>query len=313
MPFSPRQFEQDSGFERYILDEIAPALSIIPGLLIVDYREEDRATPRVHASVGGMPARAQAYINGEAAKVDVTPMIFGVAWKTLDLVVDGVLGPKQNGAPLSIEAKCKTALTGNGPRRPNPFSNEMGIWKRCMHLYGNTMDLRHSIVHREVIQHQDGSIEATPNPNRNHPPTVMTREQLGCFFRVVQGFASALVNESLPTAEKENLLFLLDQLQAQHGQDPLPGREITRAVVVLAKAQLLPSGDVEFDARPSFERTRSEWPTAAVDLVLRLPDGTILTGPLEDAPLDGPKVLDGRYPPAWLREVPATVWAAWER
>ncbi|MBG0831479.1 hypothetical protein HS041_27430 [Planomonospora sp. ID67723] len=51
----------------------------------MDYRDESRTSPRIHARAVGAPARAVAHVNGRPADIDITPMIFGAAWKVLDL------------------------------------------------------------------------------------------------------------------------------------------------------------------------------------------------------------------------------------
>ncbi|MFC3986844.1 hypothetical protein [Streptosporangium jomthongense] len=309
MAFSTMRFGQDSAFERYVLDEIAPALLITPGLQIVDYRDENRSSPRIHAVVAGAPVRAVAHVNGQPTDINITPMIFGAAWKVLDLVLDGIFSP----TPMSIEGKCRNALTGNGPQRLPPFKSEVEAWRRIMRLYANTLDLRHSVVHRELIVHPDGRLEASSDPTKPRTsPTIITRDELGYFCRVVQGFAEALINGSLTARERANLLFLLDQLQTHHGLGALPGREITRLVLVMAKPQMTEDG-LSFDARPVLKLVREKWPTAGIDLLLRLPDGTVLGGELEQAPTDRATVIHAQRPPKWMEALPATEWSQWDR
>ncbi|WP_155127641.1 hypothetical protein [[Actinomadura] parvosata] len=296
-----------------MLDELAPALNVTPGLQIVDYRDGDRRRPRIHAIASAMPATAVAYVNGgSVTQLDVTPMIFGIAWKILDLVADEILGHKASGDPHTIESKCKSARTGNGLARPRPFLNEPHLWKRYMHLYANTVDLRHSLVHRELVHHPHGRIEATSTINAPRPPTVMTRDELQYFFRAVQGLAQALIRQWISTRERDNLLFLLDQLGRHHGLGSLPGREITRSILVLARPEILPSGKLQYHAQATLTYVRSMWPTGAVDLLLQLPDGTILGGDLEDAPANDPASIRGDLPPRWLATRPAKEWAVWD-
>ncbi|MEZ7132655.1 hypothetical protein ACBR40_45595 [Nonomuraea sp. AD125B] len=310
MPFSALRFSHDSAFERYVLDEIAPALLLTPGLQVVDYRDESRDSPRIHALVGGAPARAVAHVNGQSVGVDVTPMVFGAAWKVVDLVLDGIFSPTPK--PMSIEAKCSNAVTGNGPQRLPPFRGEVDLWRRVMCLYAHTADLRHSVVHRELIVHADGQLEASPDPAQTRAPTIMTREELGYFFRAVQGFTAALISGSVTARERANLLFLLDQLQAHHGLSALGGREVTRMVLILATPQVTSDG-LSFDARPVLQLVRGKWPSAGIDLLLRLPDGTILGGELEQAPDDRPAVIRVQRPPKWLKVRPAAEWSRWDR
>ncbi|MGW3365957.1 hypothetical protein ACWDOR_23790 [Streptosporangium canum] len=308
MAYSPARLEQESAFERYLLDTVAPAVLPSNGIQILDYLEEERATPRIHAVVTPNTVRIRMSAGGKQVGLDITPLVFGAAWKILDLVVDGILGPKQNGDPMSIEAKCKHATTGNGPARQKPFSNDPDLWQRFMRLYAHTMDLRHSVVHRELIVHVNGDLEATPNRNPVRPATVMTSTELEYFFRAVQGFYTALIHGSIITRERDHLRFLVNQLQTHHGLGPLPEREITRDVLVLAKPKLLPSGKFEFDARPILATAHEKWPTGAVDVMLFMPGGTVLGGHLEDAPADQPASIRSDYQSKWLCIVPEETW-----
>ncbi|GAA3832472.1 hypothetical protein GCM10022226_62120 [Sphaerisporangium flaviroseum] len=313
MAYSAARLELESAFERYLLDAVAPAAAPSSGVQIVDYRELERTTPRIHAVVGAAPVRATWSIGGASTSVDITPLVFGAAWKILDLVVDAIVGTLQNGDPLPISSKHRQALVGNGPARPKPFGNNPELWKRYMRLYANAMDLRHSVVHRELIVRPSGDLEATASRNQAAPPTVMSVQELNFFFRAVQGFYSALISEKLITRERDHLCYLVNRLQGHHGLGQLPEREITRDVLILAKPVALPSGSFEFDARPLLAEAYTRWPTGAVNVMIFMPDGAVLGGPLEDAPADQPASIRSDYRSKWLQVLPEEVWRPWAR
>ncbi len=266
MPFSVAQFAQDSGFERYALDVLAPAIIPSHGLQIIDYLDQDRERPRIDAHVSPAPVRTVVRFGGEPANIDVSPLVFGMAWKILDLIVEPLLSPRADGKPPTIEAKVRTALNGLGATGTKPFHNEPELWKRVMQLYGKTVDLRHSIVHRHLIVNDDGSLEASHDPAPLVPPTVMTPGQLAYFVRAVQGFYTALLKERLPVRERGNLGFLLDQLDDHHSCGPLGGREVRRSVLVRVRPKPLPSGKFLFDARPYLAEALDRFPGAGCDV-----------------------------------------------
>ncbi|RCG28997.1 hypothetical protein DQ384_21835 [Sphaerisporangium album] len=301
MPFSLTQFTEDSGFERYALGDLAPAITASPGLQVIDYLDETRDQPRIHAIVGTSPVKAVVTIGGQPATVNVTPLIFGMAWKILDLVIEPLLSPRTDGRPQTIEAKVRTALNGLGPQGVKPFHREPELWKRFMHLYGNTVDLRHSVVHGQLNVDADGTLTATSrDPAPLVPPTTMTTDELGYFLRAVQGFSAALLGEHLSVRARNNLCFLLDQLTQHHGLDKLGGVELLRRVVVVARPKPLPSGKFLFDARPYLAYSLDRFPGAGCDVNLHFPDNIVLGGELEDAPTDGPLEIRLDYPPKWL-------------
>jgi len=310
MTYSAAQFEQDIAFERHVLDEIAPAIMPSYGVQVIDYVDGEL---QMDANAVVPAVRAGVSFGGKPVNVDISPMIFGIAWKVIDVLLDSILGKHANGDPLSIKAKRNAAKNGKGPKAPEPFAKDPDIWMRFMRLYANTMDLRHSIMHRGFGVLRNGNLEATPDRGQVTPPTVMTPEELKYFFRAVQGFYEALIKEELSARKRSNLCALLDGVESHHKLGLLGGGEVTRDVLVLARAQELPSGKFEFDARPVMKEVRNRFPSGAVNLLLFMPDGVALTGELEDAPTDRPAPIRADHPEKWLRVVPEAEWQRWTR
>ncbi|MEV0826375.1 hypothetical protein [Nonomuraea rubra] len=278
MTFPVAAFAEATEYERYILDTFAPALPEPTSGHVLDLRTDKL---HQHANVVLGTISVQAYVGGKPAKLDLTPLVFGAAWKVVDVVLETQLTVTDGPGPHLISKKVKRARHGNGVRLEPPFSQD--IWRRLLRLYANTYDLRHSLTHRGIKLHPDGSLEATPEPGQTSA-TTMTRDELLYFFRAIQEMHSALISQTLSARRAGNLGFLLNQLQDHHGLGPMTGREIRGHVVVQVRGEEDDNGRVTFDLNRAVAETSTRHPDAGCDLEIHLDDGRIVRGPFEDWP-----------------------------
>ncbi|TDD31525.1 hypothetical protein E1286_44810 [Nonomuraea terrae] len=292
MTFPVAAFAEATAYERYILDELAPAIPQPSGKHILDLREDKL---RQHAQVTLGTITARAYVGGVPAQTDLTPLVFGAAWKVIDVLIETQLVVAEGPGPHNISKKVKKAKHGNGVRREHPFPAD--IWQRILRTYANTYDLRHSLTHRGIKTHSDGSLEATPEPGQTRNPTKMARDELKYFFRAVQETHTSLIRQSLGGREAGNLRFLLNRLQALHGLGPTTEREIKGDVVVQVYGEADATGRVTFDLARVTSETSVRHPNAGCQLEIHLDDGRIISGPFEDWPA-GQSHVNPDKPPA---------------
>ncbi|YCK35190.1 hypothetical protein ACNF49_14205 [Actinomadura sp. ATCC 39365] len=277
--FPTAAFAEATEYERYILDTQAPAIPEPTGKHILDLRT-GKLHQHAHVTPGVITARA--YIGGEPTKLDLTPLVFGAAWKVVDVLVETQLVAYEGGGPHSIKKKVSRAKTGNGVRLEPPFTED--VWRRILRTYANTFDLRHSVTHRQFTAHSNGTLEASPEPGQSTPPTAMTEAELSYFFRAIQETYTALITQSLPGSRASNLRFLLDQLRSHHRMPPLAGREITGYTVVQVRGEQDADGIATFDMDRVLAETSVRHPNARCDLEIHVDDGRIIRGDLEDWP-----------------------------
>jgi hypothetical protein len=283
MRFPVTAFAEATDYERYILDTLAPAIPEPSGTHILDLRT---GTLHQHADVTLGTVAAQAYVGGIPTKLDLTPRVFGAAWKVIDVLMETQLVAYKGAGPHRIKKKVHLASTGNGIQIEPPFKvkDTEDIWRRILCTYANTYDLRHSLTHRQFIVHGNGTLEASPEPGQQTTPTSMTRDELSHFFRAVQETYTALITQTLSARRASNLRYLLNQLQNHHRLEPASGREIAGHVVVQVAGETVPNGKVTFDLDRVRSETSARHPDAGCDLEIHLDDGQVIFGPLEDWP-----------------------------
>lgn len=291
MTFPTSAFEEATEYERYILDSLATALPEPSGGHVLDLRT---GKLRQDAHVMLKTVEVKAYVGGKPAPVDLTPLVFGAAWKVIDVVIDLQLLRYEGKSLNNISKKVKVAKTGNGVRLEPPFPED--IWRRLLGTYANTYDLRHSLTHRGVISHKNGSLEATPEPGQT-TTTIMTRDELLYFFRAVQAMHTGLITQTLSWRDADNLRFILNQLQAHHRLGPVSGREIKGHVVIQVQGEEGSDGRVTFDLARVVSETTIRHPQAGRDLEIHLADGRVISGRFEDWP-DGQDFVNPDKPPA---------------
>lgn len=84
---------------------------------------------------------------------DIRPLLFGAAWKVLDLLCEltlGQAGVARQGGRYLVSFKVEKAANGT-LASISPFDGRPDLWARIMGTYGATEELRHSLVHRRLI------------------------------------------------------------------------------------------------------------------------------------------------------------------
>lgn len=225
MPTTAAEFEDDSAFERYVLDRATP---LIPRSDVQTSVIE--LGPKGSNSVAAGAGVAMAHIGvvdstgttpGGLSVDDIRPLLLGAGWKVIDLLVELGLeqaGVRHNrGANYSIRFKTQQARNGSAPIVP-PFDAHPDLWSRLLAVYAATEVLRHSLVHRQLIVNAStGEITGASNAGQPTAATVTTTEQLG-ICRLAVGAADAVISAVVPTRRLNQLRWVLDSLAALHNQ-----------------------------------------------------------------------------------------------
>ncbi|MDR7173064.1 hypothetical protein J2W56_006830 [Nocardia kruczakiae] len=299
MPKSVAEYADDTAFERYVLSRATPFFPSPKGGIEILLPDDDTVGAKVIVSVAdsttcppGQHLTAQ----------DVYPLLFGAAWKVLDLLMDlrlheeGVQ-PERNGE-YTFTQKVGQANGGNlGPANPLKAS----IWNVVMRVYTATQELRHSLVHRGIRIDPDTNsliaIDAAGNPGQS-----MTVSEQQAFCRSAAGVAQAVIAQQQTGRDENRLKWLLDQLAAHHhglvfNVAPVDGFIPT---IVVTRA---PDADhkIELNCGDLGERASQNYPTAShFDLEVRLTDGRILAAALEETPKRTQTVRIDHPLPEWI-------------
>jgi hypothetical protein len=143
MIFTLQDFEEGTAFELYVLERVRPAIEQHGGSPI-DLRDSKSI-----AAVGVFFSESVSGAAVDALKDELAPLMFGAAWKILDLLLEFALNraglaPARN--RWSIAEKQKHALSGHGDR--DVLRCSQPVWDTILRVYANTVEHRHCLVHR---------------------------------------------------------------------------------------------------------------------------------------------------------------------
>jgi hypothetical protein len=170
-----------------------------------------------------------------------------------------------------------------------------------MILYASTKDLRHSLVHRQIIvDPQDGAMK--PASAAGQPTmTALTADEQAAFCRLSGSTVNAVIAGTLSGRQAGQLRWNLDVLGARHGQPPFGAAPASALVpVVVVRPTVSVAGDVTLNfAAIRTEAAKAVGGVSHYDLHIDLPDGRILAGHLEDAPF-ATTTISLTALPSWL-------------
>ena len=290
MPTNVQDFDDDSAYERYVLARLTPLVKKPPGGIEVGLGDDGSISANVQA-VAATTATPAGAPGDQLKRSDIAPLVFGAAWKVLDLLVElrleqlGVARNRQGG--YTIEKKVGEVNNGT-VSAPAPLNNPQGtlstLWEQVLKCYAVTKELRHSLVHRQLtVDQSTGAISGTPGPT-GVSPRPLTPAELDAFCRVSEGVAEAVISGALSRRRADQLKWLLDQLGSHHQQPPfgIPSTDGLIPVFVVERTPVV-KYELTLDFAAIRQRARTLYPSASYyDLQIRIPDGRILVAGLEE-------------------------------
>jgi hypothetical protein len=239
--------------------------------------------------------------SGEAARNSLInqfrPLLFGAAWKTIDLLVE--LGLNQQTLRQRWQIKDKQAHAASAPTIP--FTQEPQLWSRVAAVYSGTVEVRHCLTHRQ-FRLSGGSMTNMWTEAGVAIADFSVSDQ-NAFCRVAQRCSIATQAKHLSLRDKRDLIASLDLLTAKSGHAPIGGgaTEVASPLIQInAKRQGLGWTVDTLSALSTGKKTWSNVPY--FDIEISFPDTGLapLVGRLDEAPqaLDVP--IDPANPPAWI-------------
>ena len=295
---TPAEFEDSSAFERSALDSVYPLLGTNPRGSIIELR--DLESPHVYATVTenfGEAARA-ALIN------ELRPLLFGAAWKTLDLLLElalhqAGLSPKMAGRWTIAEKKAH-ALATHGVLAG--LSTDTDIWARICALYANTVEARHCLTHRSFMMSPSGDMTDLHDQNGAAVPDVTSGEQQA-FCQVSQRAAGVVLSSRFSSRDRSSLIWWLDQLANHHRLGVLGGGALGQPIpIVLVNAEHTAAGWT-VDLARARDGSGMIGGKPYFDIEIYFPDSGLppVSGYLEEVPSVDKVVIDPARLPPWLR------------
>jgi len=285
-----QDFSDATALERQILEWTSPRAPISIPAGRIDFRDPSTVAIAATGGRGPHPERV-------AAMAQLRPLLFGVGWKVLDLIVELALAPssKPNQKRWTIQAKSTHAQAFDGIVAG--LTDDVDIWKRICLVYVSTTDARHALVHRRLQIDTQG---AFVNLIGKHL-TVTVDEQ-----SAIQGLAlcsSAIVlRQNRSTRDRLILAGYLNVLGSLHGSPTLPSSSEDRWTVVINSE--MRSGRWTFDARSMLQRAQAHAPKSShFDIEIHLVGSGLaapIIGALEVAAEQGVTSFDPSVAEPWM-------------
>lgn len=283
-------FDNETAWERTVLSLAVPMMPLTASVAGLDLRTND-------STIGPPPP----IVNNDAVeelRTSLLPLLFGAAWKTLDIALElafamAGLAP-QNSSRWTITEKSQLAIAHKGSL-PG-FASASDVWQALGALYKVTKEVRHALVHRRVQVDPSTRELIGFDTNGGSLPPLSYDEQMA-FCRFAQRLGQAIVEGALRPRVEADLRKHLADLQQHHRINTL-SHTSTKAPVRLI-SDFPANGRIDVPSLLSTARTTFPG-TYYVDLELYLEDGRILTGELESAPQVMVTVTLA-VPPDWLQ------------
>jgi hypothetical protein len=239
---------------------------------------------------------------GCVERLALRPLLVGTAWKVLDALLEEALAQAgvtpDRGTQYTIALKEQRARSGAA--RPAHFS--ASIWQPLMSTFAETVELRHSLVHRTVHTDTTGALVGVDRAGQPLRPLSGVEQE--AFGRAVMIAADLAVSSSVDSRDEARLLRHLADLGAVHRQQV----SAQSVPAVIPEITMIVDPDPSHGGRYAldFPAVRLWMPFQdahdCADIVIAPRDrpGQELRGRLEDAPSEV-VVIDVDVPPAWLR------------
>jgi hypothetical protein len=308
MPTNLTEFAEDTAFERYLLDRATPLLPAMQGTSVIELGEAGSwgitvGAPPVIVRVTATDSSGSA--KDQLSTDDIRPLLFGAAWKVLDQLCELGLEiaqvPHNAGWRYTIAFKVREAASGRVAPQP-PFAARPDMWSRIITTYALNEEVRNSLAHRRlVVDPSTGNIggAAALGQPATRPATA---DEQSALCQAAVGVAEAVISGNLSTRRAGQLAWALDRLSAHHGQASFSASPVQGLIPrVLVHASPGSSNEVTLDFADIASRGRAAVQGVShYDIEIRLPDGRVLMGALEDAPA-GKATIPLAAPSTWLR------------
>lgn len=208
-------------------------------------------------------------------------------------------GSRPKKGSMRIKEKQAQARAGGG--RYPPLSDDAEVWKRITLLYAETVEARHSLVHRKFNVDSSGSMGIANRTGEPMPSLTAAEQEALC--RVAQMVLGIGISQRWNARERAYLSWSLDKLARHHGQPPLGGSAARPVEIVRIDARRSGEDWVADLANARAHAARAFAHSKFVDIEIHFPNSGLppITGRLEEAPGGSAVTIDPSNPPEWVK------------
>jgi hypothetical protein len=229
---------------------------------------------------------------------ELRPLLFGAAWKILDLLVEYGLNQTTPQAHWTIQAKQAQASSAV----VTPLSNDPDVWSRVAALYANTVEARHCLIHRRFVFSATGDMTQLVD-RQGVPMPDVTAEEQNAFCRIAQRASIILQLGRFTPRDRLDIVASLDKMAAHHGLGVLGGGASARLPELAQVNAQQSTAGWTVDIATALDKAEEIFPGRAYfDIEVSFPGTGLppLVGRLEDAPRESAVLIDPASPPAWI-------------
>ncbi len=306
------ELDETTAFERYAIDSSIPAIDNPMNSASIDLRPEPGEIAAGFAAHANVAIGVSENMSAGAITATVSrlrPLIFGAAFKVLDLMLELALevsGKTPNrGTRWTMTEKVPHArqAAGDLPPLTDTFPE---AWAQAMLLYVRFEEVRHSLVHR-TAQVDQTTGDLVGRDRAELPLASVSASDQEQFSRLASELADAVIANRLSDRARRRIGWRLNELQHHHRATTLVGATRPQtAVDVKVNFESLPNGAWRLNAKAALDRAKSVFQAAAefngIVYAVTDNDQRVFRCNLEDAPNDGE--IDLNALPSWLEEIP---------
>ncbi|KEA63395.1 hypothetical protein ADIMK_2432 [Marinobacterium lacunae] len=292
------EFQDAVAFETYVLDKMLP---------VVSGGENGSIDLRGDATIAAIQVSFTDNLSSgavESVKNDLAPLMFGAAWKVLDLALELILNAgaltadRRNGNEWSIIAKQSLAAQSAGDF--HVLTSDRQVWVAIGALYANTVEHRHCLVHRTALI--DSNTGALGGKDRSgNALASLSLDQQKAIARIASLVAEGIVGGGVTTRNRDHLCYFLDQVAPHTNQTPF-GVTKQGAPATIYTDLKINDEHLVVDVQAAAEKAAGVFQDVLhFNVVFDIPDGTgrKLKANLEEIP-SGQTVVDLDDLPDWL-------------
>ncbi len=165
----------------------------------------------------------------ERLRLSLRPLMFGAAWKILDLIVDYVI----QAPPFKSTQFSEKIERVNSSNPPPPFDQHPSLWTAIMTTYSGTVELRNNLIHRQA--HISATRDLTGVNKNTRQSETLTADQQLAFCRLSQRVVNCTLSGTATERDLFDISFQLKELGPYSGNySHLLGRDATRLHEIVA-------------------------------------------------------------------------------
>lgn len=284
-------YAQDIAFELYVLARTTP--------LNANGGQTQSATMSLgsaqqHITIG-LETTIGLTVQGAVVRLGLHPLLFGAAWKILDVLADHIM---YRGMPPSrIQIQQKTSAAMQRRLHFSPLSAYADIEQRVWAAYANADQYRHSLIHRRASVAANGDFTGTDHAGATLRPLQVAEQD--AFILVAQRVAASVATGVLQPREKTRLAAELDALTALTQLPPLrypaPSTTIPRVTIPIQTTDIVDMVQVK-------TLVHNTYPGPEVDVIFEVTDRQAVRYlcALEDSPSKTLSIDENTLEP-WLQ------------